>query len=107
MRYRLQDVASVIRSKNAGPYELCFDIIFIDDAFYQRAKKASIITKDNFAELYGIAAHQVLNLVYFDPAKAIKITIERPISSGALGEKDVYGAQQHRPLIQFEFTLQE
>ncbi|UNM96926.1 DUF4387 domain-containing protein [Ignatzschineria rhizosphaerae] len=107
MKYRLQDVASVIRSKNAGPYELCFDVIFIDEEFYQRAKSAAIITKENFAHLYGIGIDQILNLVYFDPAKAIKITIERPISSGALGEKDVYGAQQHRPLIQFEFTLQE
>lgn len=103
--YQLWEVASVIRSKNAGPYELSFDIIFNDDSFYQRAKKAKVITHKNFAEIYGISEDKVLNLVYFDPAKAIKITIERPISSGALGEKDVYGAQQHRPLIYFEFDL--
>ncbi|MDX9776913.1 MAG: DUF4387 family protein, partial [Petrimonas sp.] len=28
MKYNLTDVASVIRSKNSGPYELTFDIIF-------------------------------------------------------------------------------
>lgn len=107
MRYQLKEVASVIRSKNAGPYELCFDIIFKDHAFYRQAKKAQIITLDNFAQLYEIAPSKILNLVYFDPAKAIKITIERPIPSGAIGEKDVYGAQQHRPLINFTFELEE
>lgn len=105
MNYRLKDVASVIRSKNAGPYELCFDIIFKDEAIYFKAKEAQIITVENFTELYGIEISSILNLVYFDPAKAIKITIERPISSGAIGEKDVYGAQQHRPLIYFTFNL--
>lgn len=106
MQVQLKDVTSVIRSKNAGPYELCFDIIFIEDHFYQQAKKAQIFTKEIFANLYGIEREKILNLVYFDPAKAIKITIERPISSGALGEKDVYGAQQHRLLIDFTFNLE-
>ena len=103
--YTLQEVASVIRSKNAGPFELCFDIIFIEEEFYQRCKAAEIITAESFANLYGITPDKVLNIVYFDPAKALKITIIRPISSGALGEKDVYGAQQHRPLVNFQFQL--
>ena len=46
-----------------------------------------------------------MNIIYFDPAKAVKITIVRPIPSGSLGETDVYGAQQHSPLIKFSFTL--
>ena len=41
----------------------------------------------------------------FDPAKAVKVTIVRPIPSGALGETDVYGAQQHAPLMKYEFEL--
>ena len=46
-----------------------------------------------------------MDFKYFDPAKAVKITIVRPISSGALGETDVYGAQQHAPLMGVEFDL--
>lgn len=42
-------------------------------------------------------------MIYFDPAKAVKVTIKRPIPSGALGEVDVYGAQQHAPLVHFTF----
>ena len=29
-QYKLIDVASVIRSKNSGPFELTFDVIFKD-----------------------------------------------------------------------------
>ena len=38
-------------------------------------------------------------------AKAVKATLVRPLPSGALGERDVYGAQQHAPLMNFEFVL--
>ena len=33
---------------------------------------------------------------------AVKATIVRPLASGALGERDVYGAQQHVPLMNLE-----
>ena len=39
----------------------------------------------------------------FATCKAIKATIVRPMPSGALGERDVYGAQQHAPLLGIEF----
>lgn len=99
------DVASVIRSKNSGPYELTFDIIFKDFETYNRVKEAQVISKSSFAPLYNIPESNIISLVYFDPAKAVKITIVRPIASGALGETDVYGAQQHAPLMQYDFNL--
>jgi len=46
-----------------------------------------------------------MNVIEFKPAKAIKATIERPIASGDLGETDVYGAQQHAPLLSLEFDI--
>ena len=36
---------------------------------------------------------------------AVKATIVRPIASGALGERDVYGAQQHVPLMELDVDL--
>ena len=38
MKYKLIDVASVIRSKNSGPYELTFDVIFKDFDMYNKVK---------------------------------------------------------------------
>ncbi|MCI6702766.1 MAG: DUF4387 domain-containing protein [Prevotellaceae bacterium] len=101
-KYKLIDLASVIRSKNSGPYELTFDVIFKDFETYNKVKAAQAINKANFCEAYGIDESDIFHLVYFDPAKAVKITIRRPISSGALGETDVYGAQQHAPLMAME-----
>lgn len=105
MEYKLKDIASVIRSKNSGPYELTFDVIFKEFKMYNKVKDAKSINKENFASLYNIPESDILSLVYFDPAKAIKVTIVRPIPSGALGETDVYGAQQHAPLMSFRFFI--
>ncbi|MDO4673115.1 DUF4387 domain-containing protein [Falsiporphyromonas endometrii] len=103
--YKLMDLASVIRSKNSGPYELTFDVIFKDFETYYKVRDAKVINAEMFAKLYSIPVEDILNVVYFDPAKAMKVTIVRPIPSGALGETDVYGAQQHAPLMKYEFDL--
>ena len=104
-KYNLIDVSSVIRSKNSGPYELTFDVIFKDFDIYGKVKAAQIFNNKMFADLYKIKEEDIINIVPFDPAKAIKITIVRPIPSGALGETDVYGAQQHVPLMKSSFEL--
>ena len=105
MKYKLIDIASVIRSKNSGPYELTFDIMFNDIDMYKKVAAAKVFNAAMFAALYGIKESTVMEVINFDPAKAIKITIERPLCSGNLGETDVYGAQQHAPLIGFEFSM--
>lgn len=96
---RLVDVASVIRSKNAGPYELTLDIIFKDRHWYERALAEDLINPSLVAGLYNVPVTDVLGIVAFEPANAIKATIRRPMVSGAIGETDVYGAQQHAPLL--------
>ena len=106
MKYRLIDLADVIRSKNSGPYELTFDIMFKDYAVYKKIAEAKIINASMFAKLYGIRESTIMEIVNFDPAKAIKITIERPLCSGNLGETDVYGAQQHAPLMNLELDME-
>lgn len=92
------DLAEVIRSKNAGPFELTFDILFDDPEKYEQVKASKVITKDLIAKLYHISNNEVLVCRPYDPAQAFKITIRRPVGSGDLGESDVYGCQQHVPL---------
>lgn len=105
MKTKLTDITDVVRSKNAGPYELTFDIMFKTEDWFRRVADAGVIDQALISKLYGIAPVDVLGIVKFAPAKAIKVTIRRPISSGALGETDVYGAQQHAPLLGLEFDL--
>ena len=105
MNTKLTDIASVIRSKNSGPFELTLDIIFNEYKDFERVSKNGIINEDLICSLYNITPDQVIGIIAFAPAKAIKATIKRPLCSGDLGETDVYGAQQHAPLLGIEFDL--
>ena len=105
MQVRLRDVASVIRSKNAGPFELTLDVLLKDDETFELLKKADVINAKTIARLYRIPESDVIGIVYFPNARAIKATIVRPLASGALGERDVYGAQQHGPLMNYTFEI--
>ncbi len=105
LKIRLIDAAEVIRSKNSGPYELTFDIIFKDWDTFKLFCDKKLIRKELIARLYNIPEEKVISVIEFKPAKAIKATIVRPIASGGLGETDVYGAQQHAPLLSLEFDI--
>ena len=105
MKYCLKEVAAVIRSKNAGPYELTLDVMLKDRETFDRLKEAAGINKKTIAALYHIPEEDVLSIIYFPNALAIKATIVRPLPSGAIGERDVYGAQQHAPLVDFTFEM--
>lgn len=98
----LKTLAQVIRSKNAGPFELTFDIMFDDPALYRRVRDSGVICPALFARLYRVPADRVLSVDAFEPALSIKATIARPISSGTVGDTDVFGAQQHAPLLDVE-----
>lgn len=99
MAARLYDIVKVLRSKNAGPLYLTFDLMFDDEPTYHRVRNSGVITPRWFAEAYGVPAEAV-RIIPFDGAMAIKITIPRPgATSGAPDDHDVYGAQQHGPLI--------
>lgn len=103
----ITEFAKVIRSKNAGPYELTLDIIFKDKSGYEKTLQSKVINKELIAEIYGLSTDQIINIVEFPQALAIKATIVRPRPSGALGETDVYGAQQHAPLLEIKVPISE
>jgi len=102
---KLVELVDVIRSKNAGPYLLTFDLLFSKRSDYLRVKRSGSIDRELVAGLYGIPPEAVTSIVYFEPAQAIKFTIERPLPAGSVGERDVYGAQQHAPLLELEVEL--
>ncbi len=95
----LRDAAEVIRSKNAGPCVLSLDIIFKNRQEYEALKTADFFSRQLLADLYTILPDQILDVIYFDPASAVKVTLARPVICGDPGETDIYGAQQHGPLL--------
>lgn len=94
----LYDIAKVLRSKNSGPFEITLDVIFGNEADFEAVKKARLISRERIAELYHLPVSWVQEPVYFDAALGIKVTYARAVSSGTVGERDVYGAQQHGAL---------
>lgn len=96
---KLVDLAKTIRSKNAGPDKITFDIIFKDKENYELVKRSQAITRQSIAELYKIPQERISDFVEFDPANAIKFTIYRTIPSGSPGETDIFGCQQYPPLL--------
>jgi hypothetical protein len=103
MKKNIQEAARVIRSKNSGPYELTLDIIFKDRRYFELFRSNNLITPDLIGRLYQVPASEILGILYFEPAQAVKITMKRRVPSGALGDGDIYGAQQHAPLLDIEF----
>ena len=101
---RLDQMVSVLRSKNAGPLVLTFDLVFPDeDRFNHVAAAAEARGAAGAAppRRYGEALEHVAVHIY-RPALAIKISIPRKVMSGDPGDRDVYGAQQHVPLLGIE-----
>lgn len=99
---KLSELADVIRSKNAGPFELTFDIIFDDAKTFERVKNSGALTKELISKLYSIPLDDILTLLEYDAACAIKITIVRPLPSGGINDTDIMGCQQHAPLLNIE-----
>lgn len=99
---KLVELAKILRSKNSGPFELTMDVLFDSKEKYLKIKDSGIINNETICKLYNITEDKICNIVFFDPALGFKITILRDISSGTIGDRDVYGAQQHAPLMNLE-----
>ncbi len=99
---RLSDIATVIRSKNAGPRVLTLDLIFPDVDSFEFVRSAGERLRDEVARVYGLPAGQI-TIIHYAPANAIKITLPRAVMAGDPDDSDIYGAQQHAPL--FEVAL--
>jgi hypothetical protein len=95
----LTALAQVIRSKNAGPTQLTVDLFFRDAEGYAQAEHSDVLSGAAVAARYGFEAAQVqrhlLPQIY-----AIKYSMPRRICAGDPGDGDVYGAQQHAPLLE-------
>ncbi len=98
---KLWQVTKLIRSKNAGPFELTFDVIFKDHATYEKVRDAKSINAAWFAKTYRLPP-EVVVIINYDAASAIKITIPRPTISGDINDTDVYGGQQYGPLVELD-----
>lgn len=99
MSERLIDLAKVLRSKNSGPFQITLDILFDNKEIYDRVVKSEVINEETIMRLYHLQKEDICSIVFFEKAMGIKVTYNRKIASGGCFDRDVYGAQQHSPLI--------
>ena len=97
----LAQIARLIRSKNAGPFELTFDVMFDDAAIYERVKRSGALSREVVARRYGLEPEQV-KFFFCDNALAIKASIPRPVFQGDPRDSDGHGGQQYAPLMDIE-----
>lgn len=95
----LRDLAKVVRSKNAGPSLLTLDLFLHDAAGYERAAGSAALTPAAVAALYGVPSGTVQRFL-LPQLRAIKFTLPRAVCAGSPGDGDLYGAQQHAPLLE-------
>ena len=82
MKKNITELTNIIRSKNSGPYELTLDMMFKSREIYEKVVALGAINEDLICSLYKITPDKIINIIPFDPANAIKVTIARPICSG-------------------------
>jgi hypothetical protein len=103
----LHRLAKTIRSKNAGAHYYTFDIIFEDRERYEKVMAMGVLTPELIAERYGVSLERIAAFVPYPPGNALKITLRRAVSSGDVGDADVYGAQQYAPLLDIEIPWED
>ncbi len=98
---QLYELASLIRSKNAGPFVLTFDIMFSDEDTYRRVRDSGALNAEEFARRYGIS-HNEVRFFTCDNALGFKISMPRPLPSGDPADADLHGGQQAAALYDIE-----
>lgn len=92
---QLAELATLIRSKNAGPFVLTFDILFKDEAKYRRVKDSGVLTRELFAKLYQCPV-EIVKFFVCDNALGFKYSIPRPTFQGEVGDLTSMAASRTR-----------
>lgn len=86
----------VLRSKNAGPFVVTFDMVFKDRGDFEAVRRA--LTTERIAEGFGVAPDRVFPLACVPDLLAMKFSVTRSVPSGHPGDSDCYGMNQEVPL---------
>ena len=96
---KLIDYTKILRSKNAGPLFITFDLIFNTNEDMRYV--AERLTKEQIAKAYDVSPEKI-DIIVYSVVNSIKITFPRKNISGSLADTDIYGCQQHVPLANIE-----
>jgi len=100
---RIYDLAFVCRSKNAGPFQFTVDLMFQNEADFERVLQAANFTPTAIGALCDADPARI-HIKPFRRILTIKVVLPRRCGSGGPGDTDVYGSQQHFPLGSMEIA---
>lgn len=90
----LDELADLVRAKNAGPFWLTLDVFLPTDDVYDRVVASDVVDPEVIASLYRTPPETVQ--VFTMPAlRAIKISFPRPVVQGSFSDRDMHSGQQH------------
>ena len=86
----------VLRSKNAGPFVITFDVVFGEAEDYETVKQR--LGEENIAAAFRVNKKDVLSFGFFDELKAAKISLRRRQTCGHPGDSDCYDRRHDQDL---------
>ena len=97
----VNDVCSIVRSKNAGPFWVTIDLFFDGPESFARYAENEALGPDTFARLFGADPALVKR---FPVARLHMVKVSYPRSSpqGGMVERDLHCGQQFVRLLDIE-----
>jgi hypothetical protein len=93
------EMAEMVRSKNAGPFWITFDIFLRSDDDYERVSGPGVISPVVIGTMYKVDPATVK--IYRIPSlRSVKISFPRPVPQGSFYDRDMHSGQQHIPLAE-------
>ena len=97
MSTTIGDVASLVRSKNAGPFWQTLDVFLPDDDAFRRVAEAPGLDEATVAQAYRVDPTTV-RIFRLPDIRVVKISFPRPTPQGGVHDRDMHAGQQHVPL---------
>jgi hypothetical protein len=92
------DIASLVRSKNAGPFWQTLDVFCDTDGGYREVAAPRVLSADSIASIYHVDPGTV-RIYRMPELRAVKVSFPRPTAQGGIHDRDLHAGQQHVPLL--------
>jgi hypothetical protein len=103
MMPKVKDVCHHVRSKNAGPFWVTFDLFFDGEENFRRYGTSPSLGPDLFNRLFG-ADPATVKAFPVPSLKVVKISYGRSSPQGGEVERDMHSGQQFVRLLDIELA---
>ena len=103
----MNELCSIVRTKNAGPFLFTLDIVFKERPVYEAVKAHGLLSREVVAAAYGVPIEEVVVFETFDNVMAVKATLRRKTRAASPGDSDVYAMNQEVPALTIRFPIEK